>query len=152
MIASSALEDERPALDVSLVQRHLINQLWPKVEPLLAKATEISEGRYEIDDLHDKLINEDDWHLWCVYEPDLTVVAAITSTFTHYPQGLALHGQFLGGDRLHDWQDMFCEMFDRWARDHGAKFIEFTGRAGWVRPLQRNGYRPVFTIYQRDLT
>lgn len=147
----SPKEDERE-LDVSLVQKAYVKQVWPKIAPMLAKATEMSEGRYTIDTLYDKLVNDSSWHLWCVYEPDMTIVAAITSTFTRYPTGMkVLHGQFLGGQFLDEWQDMFCDIFDRWGRDNECQAVEFCGRAGWMKPLRRNGYRPVFQIYQRDL-
>lgn len=138
-------------LEVSLVQRHLIPAIWSRVAGYLKDATDRSEGRYNLDDLYANLVNDEHWHLWVVYEPDLTVVAAITSTFTDYPRMRVLHGQFLGGERLDDWQDMFCEIFDRWARDNGCHAVEFTGRHGWGRPLKRSGYRPIFTIFQRDL-
>ena len=153
---SSPKEDERPErqrtrLDVTLVQKHFIQQIWSQVGPLLAKATDVSEGRYDIIDVYERLLRDPNWHLWAVYEPDLTVVAAITSTFTQYPRMKVLHGQFLGGRRLDEWQDMFCEMFDRWGRDNECQAIEFSGRPGWMKPLRRNGYRPVFVVYQRDL-
>lgn len=147
----TSMEDERSILDASLIQRHFIRQLWPQVAPLLTRATELSHGRYDIADLYGKLLKDDNWHLWAVYEPDGTVVAAITSMFLHYPQGKFLSGQFLGGNRLEDWKDLFCDIFERWGRDNQCVAIELTGRAGWAKALAPNGYDEVYRTYQKDL-
>lgn len=145
------MEVETTGLSISLVPQEQIGKIWHKVAPFLKKATDMSEGRYELADLGNKLITDPDWHLWLVFEPGLKIVAAITSTFTFYPQGKFLHGQFLGGTRLEEWQDQFCDVFDNWGRDHDCTAVEFTGRTGWAKKLSRNGYREVFRIYQRDL-
>lgn len=143
-------------LDVSLVRRQLVPFVWPKVRGFLEKATEISEGRYDIQDLYERLTKDPDWVLWVVFSihpetKEMNIVAAITSTWTLYPQMKALHGQFLGGARIEEWQDKFCSIFDEWGRDNECDAVEFTGRKGWTKLLDRNGYRPVFVTYQKDL-
>lgn len=144
-----AATDKAP-LEISLVPQHQIRAIFPAVAKHLRRATDMSGGRYTLPALFEKLI-EGEYHLWLAYEPDLTVVAAVTSTFTHYPHCRSLHGQFLGGDRLEDWQDKFCEVFDRWGRENRCAFIEFTGRAGWNKQLARNGFKEEFRVYRREL-
>lgn len=141
---------ERTNLIVSLVPHWAVKQEWPKVAPMLKRATDMSEGRYELEDLEYKLLSGE-FHLWVVMEPDLNIIAAITSTFTIYPQCKALAGQFLGGDRLGEWQDMFIDTFKSWGIENQCQIIEFTGRAGWKRALEPNGFREVFRTYQMEL-
>lgn len=142
---------EKADLLVSLVPQSEIAPLWNRVSSMLKRATDLSQGRYRLSDLRDKLMSGD-FQLWIVFPRGSgEVVAAITSTFTQYPQCRALHGQFLGGERLDDWRDDFCAVFDQWGRDNGCKFVEFTGRAGWTKALADNGYREVFRVFQRDL-
>ncbi len=141
---------EKPDLLVSLVPKEELAALWPKVGNMLKRATDLSQGRYRLRDLLAKLTSGE-FQLWIIFSRGGEIVAAVTSTFSIYPQAKALSGQFLGGERLDEWRDKFCEVFDNWGRDNGAKFIEFTGRAGWAKALQGNGYREVFRTYQRDL-
>jgi hypothetical protein len=142
---------ERTKLDVSLVPGWAINDTWPKVAPMLKRATDMSEGRYDLEDLKYKLLTGE-FHLWVVFDQSLNIIAAITSTFTIYPQAKSLAGQFLGGERLGDWQDTFLEVFEKWGKDNGCQFVELTGRAGWKRALEPNGFRETFRTYQKELT
>lgn len=137
-------------LEVSLVPAPEIHRIWGYVAPMLERSTDLSEGRYDLVDLAKKLASGE-FHLWIVFEKRGVIVAAITSAFTWYPQGKFLSGQFLGGERLSEWRDLFCDVFDRWGRDNGCKAVEMTGRAGWVRVLKDNGYREVYRVLQRDL-
>lgn len=137
-------------LRVSLVPPGWIDRLWPQASLQLMDAVDQSEGRFTLADLYSKLISGG-WQLWVVFTDSGQLVASITSSFVYYPQGKWLSGQFLGGERLEEWRDIFCDTFDRWARDNGCKNIEFTGRPGWARRLKPNGYRELFRVYQRDL-
>lgn len=138
-------------IEVSLVPREAIPEIWDRVSHLLKRATDLSFGRYRLRDLKEKLISGE-FNLWIVFEKDTgNILSAITSTFTQYPQMKSLHGQFLGGDRLVEWRDRFCEIFDRWGRDNDCQIIEFSGRKGWGRVLEGNGYKEVYRIYERTL-
>lgn len=137
-------------LVISLVPVQAIPVIWDKVGHMLKRATDLSQGRYRLHDLKAKLLSGE-FQLWVVMDGTHKILAAITSTFTVYPQGKSLHGQFLGGDRLEDWKDDFCDIFKRWAYDNHCSMIEFTGRKGWSRVLEPNGYREVFRTYQIDL-
>lgn len=117
---------------------------------MLKLATDQSEGRYGLNDLKDKL-ETGEFQLWLVFTRDYKILSAITSTFTQYPRCKALHGQFLGGEQLGEWRDEFCRVFDNWAIDNQCEIIEFSGRAGWSKALQPNGYREVFRTYQREV-
>ena len=143
-----------PSVEISLVPSSEIENIWDKVSHMLKRSTDLSRGRYRLRDLKAKLVSGE-FNLWIVFQmggPDQgKILAAITSSFMDYPQGKMLSGQFLGGDRLEEWRDKFCAVFDRWAKDTGCKAIEFTGRAGWGKVLAGNGYKEAFRIYQRDL-
>lgn len=138
------------SLSISLIPTSEVMRVWDRVSHMLKRATDISQGRYRLIDVKEKLLTGE-FNLWVVFDPEFRIVAAITSTFTFYPQGKFLHGQFLGGDRLDEWRDQFCDIFDRWGKDNACKAIEFSGRAGWVRALAGNGYREVFRVLQKDL-
>lgn len=137
-------------LKITLIPHTDVVVVWDNVSSMLKRATDLSRGRYRLKDLKDKLTSGE-FQLWVVFEPGFHVVAAITSTFTIYPQCKALHGQFLGGERLDEWKAPFCQLFDRWGRENGCSMVEFTGRPGWGRALADQGYKEIYRVYQRDL-
>lgn len=138
-------------LEVSLVPPTEVERIWDRVSHMLKRASDLSFGRYRLRDIRAKL-ETGEFNLWIIFERDTgQIVAAITSAFTHYPQMKSLHGQFLGGDRIMEWRDKFCEVFDGWGRDNGCSKVEFTGRAGWKKMLAENGYRETYRVYEKDL-
>jgi len=139
-------------IEISLVPPVHVHEVWKEASPFLKRSTDLSGGRYRLRDLRAKL-EAGEFQLWIIFEGDpKNMLAAITSTFSIYPQCRSLHGQFLGGDRLDEWREQFCSIFDRWGRDNGCRMIEFTGRKGWGKALESNGYREAFRIFQRDLS
>lgn len=138
-------------LEVSLVPPEYVSEVWDRVSHMLKKATDLSYGRYKLRDLRARL-ERGDFHLWIIFDKQTNeICAAVTSSFTAYPQMQSLHGQFLGGDRIEEWRDKFCDVFDRWGRSNNCAIVEFTGRKGWSKMLEQNGYREVYRVYQRDL-
>jgi hypothetical protein len=137
-------------IKVSLVPSFEVVNVWDKVSRMLKLATDQSQGRYGLNDLKAKLVSGE-FQLWLVFDEQFKILAAVTSTFTVYPQGKFLAGQFLGGENLDLWKDEFCRVFHNWGRDNKCVSAEFTGRAGWARALAGNGYKEVFRIYQVDL-
>lgn len=137
-------------LQVSLVPSEEVPKIWDKVSHMLKQATDLSYGRYGLNDLKKKLL-EGEFHLWIIFDDDYSIVAAVTTTFTYYPSMKTVHGQFLGGDRLPEWRDLMCDILDRWAIDNSCQMVELSGRAGWAKVLEPNGYKEVFRTYQREL-
>lgn len=137
-------------VEISLVPSWEVKNIWNKVEGFLKEATDMSEGRYDIEDLKTKLC-AGEFQLWVVFDEKYEILAAITSSFMQYPKCKMLCGQFLGGIKMSLWHDKFVATFDNWARDNKCVAIEFSGRAGWGKVLAPHGYREVFRTYQRDL-
>lgn len=137
-------------LQISLVPLFAVEKEWDRVKNLLKAATDMSGGRYRINDLKQKLTTGE-FQLWVIFDQKFEIIAAITSTCTEYPDGKFLSGQFLGGSRLEDWKDKFCDVFDQWGRDCKCKSVELTGRAGWSKVLAPNGYREMYRTYQKEL-
>ena len=137
-------------LQISLVPLFAVEKEWDRVKNLLKVATDMSGGRYRISDLKQKLVSGE-FQLWVIFDQKFEIIAAVTTTCIEYPDGKFLSGQFLGGTRLDDWKDKFCDVFDGWGRDCGCKSVELTGRSGWSKVLAPNGYREMYRTYQRDL-
>lgn len=138
-------------IQVSLVPPDHVPQIWDKVSHMLKQATDLSRGRYRLKDLKDKLFGGE-FQLWIVFDDsDFQIIAAVTTTFSYYPNLKSLHGQFLGGERLDEWRDLMCDILDRWAIDNACQIVELSGRAGWAKTLAPNGYKEVYRTYEKEL-
>lgn len=136
-------------LQVSLVPPGEVSRVWAAVGGQLDRAVHLSNGRYLLEDVRDEL-EQGNAHLWIIFDPETKeIVASATTNFAHYPRCKALYGKFLGGDRLDEWQDKFCDILDSWGRDNGCTIVEFAGRAGWSKTLKSNGYEESCRIYER---
>lgn len=141
---------KKTPLKISLVPTSEVPRVWDLVSHMLKRATDLSQGRYGLRDLKAKILSGE-FELWIIFDEAGEIVASVTTTMTAYPQVKMVSGQFLGGDRLADWRDDFCAKLESWAKDNGCASIELTGRAGWSKVLDGNGYREVFRVYQRNL-
>jgi uncharacterized membrane protein len=135
-------------MNVSLVPVPCVPEVWDAVAPMLLKSTEMSGGRWSLEDVHSAILNEK-FHLWVAME-DNVVVAAATTSFTDYPQCRMLTGQFLGGSRLKGWMEKLDAILEKWGRQHGCKGIELTGRNGWARALKAVHWAPKYTVMEKS--
>jgi hypothetical protein len=39
----------------------------------------------------------------------------------------------------------------RWNKDNGCKFVEFTGRKGWQRKLDKLGWKPEYVSFRMEV-
>jgi len=56
-----------------------------------------------------------------------------------------------GGIDLNEWQDDLAEVIDGLAASHGCDVIHTRGRIGWLKKLERNGYKPLYFIAEKKV-
>ena len=66
-------------LQISLVPLFAVEKEWDRVKHLLKVATDMSGGRYRINDLKNKLTTGE-FQLWVIFDQKFEIIAAITST------------------------------------------------------------------------
>lgn len=135
------------ALSIGYVPPERIPASWEALGPVLKRATDLSGGRYTVDDLYQKL-TAGEYQLWVVVEEG-RLVAANTVRLAQYPQMRVLEGFFIAGDRLLEWKDQMCAEMERLAQALGCQIIEFNGRRGWGKVLSENGYHEQFVTYSK---
>jgi hypothetical protein len=83
------------------VPQDYILREWPRVHPMLKKATDITNGRADVWEIFDALISGEA-QLWIVFD-DKTPIAAITTKVKQYNGFKALFIDFVGGSRMNEW-------------------------------------------------
>lgn len=105
-------------------------KLWPLVEPLIKRATDLDHGRSTPDTIKE-LISQDKALLWA----DKNLKMVLVSSVEEYPTGKkTLLLRVCGGEDLSICKQAFPMLKD-YARDMGCDSVEVRGRKGWLKVL-----------------
>lgn len=136
-------------IDVSLIPPQYVDSCWGKVEKFVEKAAEYTYGRYTTGNIYD-LVKDGDYQLWVAIDKDEFKGAVITNIIT-YPQRKLLGLQFCGGEELSSWKEPMLDILKRFAKDVGCEGLESTGRPGWAKVFQNDGYKATWVTYELPL-
>lgn len=79
------------------------------------------------------------------------VIGAVVTSLIRYPQMSTLRMAYLGGEDLASWVDPLVDVMEQYARDHGCRGVEFSGRRGWKRLFRERGAREFGMRFWKDL-
>lgn len=133
---------------ITLVPPNHLPSLWFEVKDYLGGAVERSNGRWNLESLYEAIWNEYQ-HLWLAFDKDNNIDGVGTTEFINYPCGMMLAVQFLGGSKFNSWCWEMMDRFNSWAIDNGCDGIEVTGRSGFERWLEQDGYKRCFTVFEK---
>jgi hypothetical protein len=136
-------------IEVSLVPHEYVDTCWDKIEDFIAKAAKYTYGRYTVGNIYD-LVKESDYQLWVAYDGK-DFKGAVVTNIINYPQRKLLGMQFCGGEELDTWKPQMLDLLKRFARDSGCEAIESTGRPGWAKVFQNDGYKATWVTYELPL-
>ena len=134
-------------IEVSLVPAQYVDSCWDKIEGFIGKAAKYTYGRYTVDNIYDMVV-EGDYQLWVAFNSDEVFKGAVVTNIMNYPQKKILCMQFCGGEQLKLWKDPMLALLKRFARDSGCEGIESTGRPGWAKVFQNDGYKATWVTYE----
>jgi hypothetical protein len=133
-------------MEVSLVPTEYVDTCWNKVEGFIAKAAKYTYGRYTTGNIYD-IVKEGDYQLWVAFDGE-TFKGAVVTNIMNYPQKKILCMQFCGGEELKLWKQPMLDLLKRFARDLGCEGIESTGRPGWAKIFENDGYKATWVTYE----
>lgn len=136
-------------IEVSLVPREYVDTCWDKIEGFITKAAKYTYGRYTTSNIYD-MVKDGDYQLWVAFNEEGFKGAVVTNVIT-YPQKKILCMQFCGGENLKLWKDPMLELLKRFGKDVGCEGIESTGRPGWAKIFQNDGYKATWVTYELPL-
>lgn len=136
-------------MHVSLVPPEYVLDVWPAVVGYVAKATKYSSGKYEPEDVL-RLVTDYNYPLWIAFD-DEQIKGAVITRFIEYPRKKCLFLEFCGGIDGFSWKDAMLSTLRRWAKDNGCDGIEATGRLGWKKIFESDGYKPTLQNFELAL-
>lgn len=135
---------------ISAVPSNMVGEAWPAVHHLLKSALDEGWG-FEPADVFQR-IAQGQVQLWVV-EHDMNIKAAIVTEILDYPQLKTLNIWLLAGENFKEFREAIASL-ESYARHHGCKAMECTGRPGLQKLIQGLGFnRPRITFVKPiDLT
>lgn len=115
---------------------------WAGISPILKRATDRTEGRYEpMDLLRSAMMGR--VGIWLIEDGDQLLGVAVVEMRLHpeiQPRVKDLEISFIAGDRLNEWCGQFDAAMAELGRVHGCKSVRTTvGRPGWARFWRAHG-------------
>ena len=135
---------------VTLVPPEHLYSLWFEVQGHLAPAVARSNGRWSMEFLYASIVSGHQ-HLWLAFDEDKHINGVGTTEFIDYPCKRMLAVQFLGGEKFNDWCWEMLDRFNSWATDNGCQGIEVTGRSGFWKWLEQDGFTRSYAVYEKRL-
>lgn len=134
----------------TLVPPEDLAAIWPLAIDKLEKAIERSRGRWSMENLYQALQSEM-YHLWLAFDDNKAIDGIGVTQIVAYPNRRMLAIQFLGGENFMDWVWPMLETFNSFARDTECQGIEATGRDGFWKWLQKDGFEKAYTVFEKRL-
>lgn len=131
-------------INVVLCPQAEIERFWPIVSKLLLPAIDYSLGRASLDQMFG-ILTTCKAQLWLMIE-DRHIVAASITEIRLYPTHPILNVLMIGGSKMDQWLGDFVPRIKRFAQFNGAKALEFTGRKGWLKTLDKFGFESLDVI------
>lgn len=132
---------------VQPVAQQFVAQLWPQVEPFIAKAEKHGGGDYNMDQIR-MYLNMGMWWL-VVVTKDEKLVGAVTGTFMSYPNDRVAFITTTGGEEL--CNDEALAQLKQILKAQGATKIQAACRESMVRLLQKIGFSPRYMVVETGI-
>tara|TARA_R110000824_G_scaffold208739_1_gene394561 strand:- start:1246 stop:1734 length:489 start_codon:yes stop_codon:yes gene_type:complete len=135
--------------EISIVPPEMLSSCWEQCTKYLQKATVRSHGRWTLENLRQKITNNQQ-HLWISFVPEsFTIIGCATTSFVDYPNNRMLSIEFLGGENMESWVWEGIEKMEEWAKDNGCIGIEAIGRKGFWHWLKDKGFDKSYTVFEK---
>lgn len=130
---------------VIMVALDVLDQLWPKVVPILMKEKTWWEAYYEIEDLLAH-IRSGNLQLWIGVEDKEIFIVCLTE-IAKFPKCRILRYVFLAGRGIKPLRPSVIEI-NQWGAMHGCTRSEIFGRDAWIKLMAPFGYKKKSVIVE----
>lgn len=105
------------------------------------------DGRFHFEDIMIGL-KSGAMSLWLVSGEASPCAAAVTM-FVDYPRRTDLYVMFIRGTRMAEWCDDLVKYLTDFAQANKCKYIHGGGRRGWIKRLERYGFKQEYCSVQK---
>jgi hypothetical protein len=127
-----------------------VPSVWPRCRPLVDAALKRGDGECVADDVAERCARGQAL-LWMVVDPRYGLRGVVVTEPVVYPRKRTLNLWIVSGDHLAAWRPAAEAAIAAHALTLGFSELEASGPAGWGRLGRETGWRPVRTVYRREV-
>lgn len=125
-------------------------EYFPVVLPYIKRAVDQSQGEYGVGDYLDYLGNGV-FDLWVIVKDNEVIGAGVTA-IVHHPQYNVCVIRLLSTDVGTGLETITTKTIERWAKVNGCKRLEMYGRKGWLKVLNKYGWKQSpYTVMEKEI-
>jgi|TARA_R100000084_G_scaffold21006_1_gene7120 hypothetical protein len=135
---------------ISGIPHNRIDEVWEECKEYVEMGNDKSLQEMNIDDIYEKL-KDAHMQLWIVFNQEKEIHSVITTEIATYPRKTTCRIVTCGGSQLDDWVEELFDILEEWAKEHGCVAMETCCRKGFIKKLDKYGYKHTYTILGKDL-
>lgn len=120
--------------------------IWPLVKPMIEKACQRNNGRYDADNVKEWL-DKGAWQLWIAKDGEKIKALCLTE-IAIYPKMKVLRVNMVTGYDRQEWQHA-KNLIEYWGKEMGCQKIESIARKGWGRIFK--DYQQTHIFIEKEL-
>jgi len=136
------------SVSVGYIPLDKLHLVWDTALPLLRPAVERQDD-IQLTQVVDEICSGS-LLLWMVHV-DEEPVMALTTRVIEYPNRKAVAIEWVSGSKMTEVMAPVLNTIERFAEAHGCDTLEGPGRPGWGRVLQAYDWKPMYTVYRKEL-
>lgn len=136
-------------MQVILVPRQEIPNIWAEAVAYLRPAFERVANRTDEVDIYEQLLNGAQ-DLWIILDDEGEVTGFVATKIYDEPHARVLLFYAGGGQNVLKRADEILPIFESFAKDMGCAMMEIVGRKGW-KALEQYGFEEKAVVYEKEI-
>ena len=134
--------------NISLIPSSVFDVVEQDFAQLISPALEMSHGREDLVNVVER-VRSDMYQCWLVFDENNKPISALVTRLEEYPTKRMLNFMFIGGAEMSDWHEDLLDVLESFAKDNSCSGFELTGRPGWKKFLQKQGWTAPYVVCER---
>ncbi len=137
---------------VAIIPSGHVRNVLVEILPMLDKAAAVTNGRMTTDDIVAEIMNGT-VTLWIAFDTaqNNKIFGVLLSKMVNYYRRRMMSVTFSAGERASDWMDLMIDRLFSFSKEQGCDAVEWTGRRGWERFLNRYGLKVKYCLFELDI-
>jgi len=137
------------------INSNAIEVTWPYVKDFVQKPIDRTLGERNVEDIYYSLIHEQ-LTLWVAVDKEDGIIGVLITQLLFHPQYKVLALPFIGA-KPHTINKWFLKSWEKdspllqYARENNCKRIEGYARDGWLKMIEKIGFKKYHTIVTKDI-
>ena len=142
-------------MELIKINSNAIEVTWPYVKDLVKKPIDRTLGERNVEDIYYSLIHEQ-LTLWVAVDKEDGIIGVLITQLLFHPQYKVLALPLIGA-KPHTINKWFLKSWEKdspllqYARENNCKRIEGYARDGWLKMIEKIGFKKYHTIITKDV-